>query len=789
MSPHRYSVGEYKSIPYDLGVEDPFINNISWEDESVGESSVDIFFRTAENITNLNETKWTKINQGYSSDAKRLIQYMANFTSDLSDTPSLGNISINYTGIKLVEISTDGDHWINATGERTWNMTLDNISDGDVIILARSTDINDIINMTSIHVTVDTTRPTGSIEINNGATYTNSTNVSLTLGAWDANGISLMMLSNDILFQGSEWQNYTSEKSWELENGDGEKSVYVIFSDTPGLSSKITSDSIVLDTIPPDGYIEINNGDDFTTTREVDVSLFVTDENGLDKISVNGNEHNYTNSISAMLDKGDGLKSLSVFVTDVAGNTIELKDDITLDTTQPAGMIDIIDNYTNTWNIEINLFYEDVHGVKSMIISNRDDFLNASWQDPKNKINWAIPNTEGKHTVYAKFMDNVGLISDVFSDSVVLDMTPPKVSVKINNGENYTNSKNVFLNITTNEKVEMMMISNSEDFKNSTWVKFENFIPWDLSDGEGEMFVYIAVQDKANNTGAANDSINVDYTPPSGEFVINGNASYTNRRDVILNLDMTHFVSYRVGEKHDLSDVKWKPYLEKSVPIRLSEKNGEKTVYGEFISISGIITHKQDTIVLDTTNPELRIISHEDYSIVDVKDADSINISGICRDNVKVNSLSWSLNNGTPSNLEIDDDGVWYIQLNIYPGDVFYIIVSAVDIVDHSNTTYITIKKQKDPLPPPPPPQNKPEYSTVVTAASFLIVLIVIGLIIFVIIKRARDEQNKEDNDEDQDDEKTKEEYYEVDLDELEDDEDEEEIPRATARKITSKRK
>ena len=48
-----------------------------------------------------------------------------------------------------------------------------------------------------IPVATDTTPPTGSVIINNNATYTNSTTVTLTLSATDASGVSQMCISNE----------------------------------------------------------------------------------------------------------------------------------------------------------------------------------------------------------------------------------------------------------------------------------------------------------------------------------------------------------------------------------------------------------------------------------------------------------------------------------------------------------------------------------------------------------------------------------------------------------------
>jgi large repetitive protein len=98
--------------------------------------------------------------------------------------------------------------------------------------------------------TVDTTKPTGLITINSGATYTQPRGVTLTLTCSDNVTCYQMQFSNDNV----TWSNpaaYTVTKSWNLTAGDGEKTVYVKYRDNVGNWSEIYSDAITLDATPP----------------------------------------------------------------------------------------------------------------------------------------------------------------------------------------------------------------------------------------------------------------------------------------------------------------------------------------------------------------------------------------------------------------------------------------------------------------------------------------------------------------------------------------------------------
>jgi hypothetical protein len=97
----------------------------------------------------------------------------------------------------------------------------------------------------------DTTPPTGTITIENGAKYTNSRNITLTLSATDSEGtVTQMKFSNDNVNYSSP-ESYQTTKSWTLSSGDGTKTVYVKYKDNSNNWSGLFSDTIVLDTTSP----------------------------------------------------------------------------------------------------------------------------------------------------------------------------------------------------------------------------------------------------------------------------------------------------------------------------------------------------------------------------------------------------------------------------------------------------------------------------------------------------------------------------------------------------------
>ncbi len=96
----------------------------------------------------------------------------------------------------------------------------------------------------------DTTPPSGSILINGGAAFTNSTAVSLTLEASDASGVLAMQFSHNGA-SWTAWEPFASVKSWTLVALDGTRSVFARFRDPFGNVSPAVSSSILLDRVAP----------------------------------------------------------------------------------------------------------------------------------------------------------------------------------------------------------------------------------------------------------------------------------------------------------------------------------------------------------------------------------------------------------------------------------------------------------------------------------------------------------------------------------------------------------
>ena len=170
--------------------------------------------------------------------------------------------------------------------------------------------------------------PTCSIVINAGAAFTSSTSVtlSLTYTAYGAT-VSEVRYSNDGVWDTEGWEAPSITKSWTLTSGDGTKTVYYQVKDSGGILSSTAHDSILLDATNPTGSILINNGDAYTSSMSVTLSLTYSDTgSGVDEVrytndgvwDTEGWEAPSTTK-SWTLTSGDGEKAVYYQVKDNAG--------------------------------------------------------------------------------------------------------------------------------------------------------------------------------------------------------------------------------------------------------------------------------------------------------------------------------------------------------------------------------------------------------------------------------------------------------------------------------------
>jgi cell division septation protein DedD len=154
---------------------------------------------------------------------------IADFTINLTATDPNG-VKETYYKINNGETKT-----VSADGQP---QIITEAADNTLEFWSVDTRSNEETHKTLENIKLDKTKPTGSIPINNGATYTSSTIVTLSLTPQDeTSGIFKIRLSNDGTWDNENWQDTAPTKQWQLTYGQGAKTVYYQIMDEAGLES------------------------------------------------------------------------------------------------------------------------------------------------------------------------------------------------------------------------------------------------------------------------------------------------------------------------------------------------------------------------------------------------------------------------------------------------------------------------------------------------------------------------------------------------------------------------
>ncbi|ASJ55972.1 phage tail protein [Brevibacillus formosus] len=446
-------------------------------------------------------------------------------------------------------------------------------------------------NTTTVTFTLDKTAPTGSLAINNGATHANNQDVTLQIAVTDFSNKLQMRFSHDTSDPANwtSWETLTATKAWTLSTGDGTKSVYMEVKDKAGNIASFT-DEITLDMTNPTGAFEINQGQAYTNTSKVTLSVESADTHGVEMRLSNDNltwsdwkTAPTKGNVPWELSGGDGTKTVYLELRDPAGNQIALQKQITLDSAGPVV----------TGVAQDGVYASDV----TITFNEGTALLNGN------------PFTSGS-VVTAEGSYELVVTDDVQNRTTIrftLDKTPPTGTLSIDNGAEFAKTEDVTLQLTASGNTDdtEMAISNADD-NSGTWERFTESKAWKLADGStnGTKTVYVKLRDKAGNVTKLSDTIELDVVAPTGSITINNGDNSTKSRDVTLAItanDSTSDVQIRFANgDNDWSD--WEA-VTATKAWQLKSGDGTRTVEMQITDRAGHITTVSDSIELDADAP------------------------------------------------------------------------------------------------------------------------------------------------------------------------------------------
>ena len=409
----------------------------------------------------------------------------------------------------------------------------------------------------------DTTPPAGTFSINNDASYTKSTTV--TINSSFSSVASMRFSNNNSTW--TAWTAYSSTTSFTLTSGDGTKTVYAEYADGAGGTGNITNttDTIILDTVAPivgSCYLE-GTADDNSATNQSYVTIH-NDVSGSPAYMRFKNEttgswsgwyaYNSVKTYWYLYNYNvDGTKRVYFQYRDAAGNETSLTanyDTIIQDKTAPVVSYFRIggsDNPAKTKDTTPNLYSsvtDSGSGMYQMNIGNYTDPWNGWESYTATRYNWSVknPDTDETKRIYCYYKDKAGnTTSTSLYDTIELDTTAPQnVSVLVNEGRKYAYDQNVTLTISADDvpdgsQMRFRYIVGSDYI----WTDYEDFATTKsitLSDSDATKYVYVQVMDDIGNASGIydhRDTIVLDR--PSIQYVTKGTPGGNGKVQVYLN--------------------------------------------------------------------------------------------------------------------------------------------------------------------------------------------------------------------------------------------------------------
>ncbi|MEM7550640.1 MAG: hypothetical protein AAF363_13240 [Bacteroidota bacterium] len=475
------------------------------------------------------------------------------------------------------------------------------------------------------------------IELNDGNTISNDPNIKVIFHHARVHDKehTEMRLSTSENFDKAQWQSYSKNTSYKIGK-EGNHTVYAQLKDSDGELSAVASTQISMDFTKPENVkITIDEGNEYTREKSGKVEL-ILNADGATKMQIANDssfQHHshwkeYQPETTWKLEHPhkDGVKNVFARFKDDAGNVSEtVKAVIILDTEAPQGTIIINNNDEYTFSrlvyLTINTDAEDVDEVR--IVGPRSqvfEYMKGTGDAGPNSMLqvWWLDSIVGQKIVKVWFKDKAGNISaSPVVDDIKLSLdhpNPPKV--KIDDDTEYCTDERgiVKLNIASDENGRYeMMISNDPNFTNAEKIGYLSTYPnWKLDtseDGKKKVFVKVFSKSGSSSDAGFDEIIYYSKKPKPVELLINRGQEWTNKALVRVDVKAENAQFYQVSNNPGFTSARdWKS-VEKPVPWRIQELDGENIVYARFKDFAGNVSETiSSKINYDTEIPEGKIV-------------------------------------------------------------------------------------------------------------------------------------------------------------------------------------
>ena len=229
----------------------------------------------------------------------------------------------------------------------------------------------------------------------------------------------------------------------------------------------------------------------------------------------------------------------SMYGDEVSFTTTDMKTSLTTDIASPTGSISINNGAycTNSLTIILELSAADNIGVTGYYLSTSTippSPYTVGWTsitpatNYKEEVSYTLSDGDGKNTVYVWYKDASGNISDAASDSIIVDTTPPAITIANPTSVSTYKTTSKTINISGSASDSTSEINNVVWSTNQGKDEMESkTISWAISNVdllEGDNVITIKATDSVGNTGTA--TITIIYTAGNNPLaVITGSAT------------------------------------------------------------------------------------------------------------------------------------------------------------------------------------------------------------------------------------------------------------------------
>ena len=366
--------------------------------------------------------------------------------------------------------------------------------------------------------------------INNGANFTNSTSVTLTLACTDiGSGCAEMQFSND----GAAWTSpeaFAANRAWTLTAGDGLKTVYVMFKDNAGNWSGAYNDTITLDSTYVPLSVDPVTTPTGTNTQTISGTILAGSSVVVSGPTISAGVVTYPSATtwqSTVSLASEGTNTVTVSATDLTGNITTIVRAIVLDTTAPitsaspsAGTYSSAQTVTLTSN-EPAMIYYTIDGSTPTYPASGTTTASTS------PAIVSIPTTTTLKFFARDLAGNIE--TPVQSAAYIITTVPPSLSITASAGPNGTITPSGTLSVPYGSNASFTIAPN-------TGYRIQDVLVDGVSVGTHYSYTFTNVT--TDHTISATFAVEVapafsSVAPPSNSFINTANIGYALNEDVV----------------------------------------------------------------------------------------------------------------------------------------------------------------------------------------------------------------------------------------------------------------